>query len=156
MKDFILIANVNCVLYNEVFPYIKEKKIQVGHTHIHHNGEGHFLFYTHEGKLKDIDNSRWLTTLPVNKEKKLKIVSTAVGKNYDNYPAINCDTVKDIPQDYYGNIGTSIYVLNYDLQEWEIVDKLIAPIIEGKKIYKRIIIKKVYKNGNKQEKLTEM
>lgn len=32
MKDFLLIANKNCITYKEFFPYIKDRLVNIGYT----------------------------------------------------------------------------------------------------------------------------
>ena len=89
---------------------------------------------------------------------------------YDNYRAINCNSVKDIPYDYFGYMGVPIYIIKllfpilemYNPKQFRIVgitasfdesDEMKSikisknlrhdSFIDGKKVYKRIIIKRV-------------
>lgn len=144
MKDFIIIGNLNSTLYAEVFPLIQDKKVKMGFTRIHFNGEGAFRFQIRGGGEKVIDNAHWFTTLPVTSPKKLEL-NKSISDGYemvDEIDAISVSNVKDIPKDYYGTVATSMYVLCYDLNEWDIVGKLITPHIDGKPIYKRILIRR--------------
>lgn len=60
---------------------------------------------------------------------------------YDNYDAINIDKCKDIPGDYFGEIGVPISFLYYlDPTVWDIIGTL-RPTIGCRTLYKRIIIK---------------
>ena len=81
---------------------------------------------------------------------------------YDNYDAINVSKTSDIPQDYDGVIGVPITFLDkYNPEQFEIVgmissagynkevvgidflgEKDARPLINGKNIYARILIKK--------------
>ena len=58
------------------------------------------------------------------------------------FPAINCDRSKDIPTDYPGPIGVPITWMDYyDPEKFELLDKLDVPKIDGKRIFKRLIIR---------------
>ena len=71
--------------------------------------------------------------------------------NYDNYNAINVDKTKDIPADYAGAMGVPITFLHkFNPEQFEIlgiansaryIDFECYTMINGKKIYNRIIIK---------------
>lgn len=57
------------------------------------------------------------------------------------FPAINVDKTKDIPCDYPGAIGVPItYLDKHNPKRFEIVGKL-RPVINGKVIYQRILIR---------------
>ena len=57
-------------------------------------------------------------------------------------PVINCDKVADIPQDYPGAIGVPITLLTkLSTEQFEVVDFLLSPQIQQKKLYKRLIIR---------------
>ena len=61
---------------------------------------------------------------------------------YDNYDAINIDKCKDIPGDYFGEIGVPISFLYYlDPTVWDIIEVL-RPTIGSRTLYKRIVIKR--------------
>ena len=63
---------------------------------------------------------------------------------YDNYDAINVDKTCDIPEDYDGAMGVPISFLDkYNPNQFEIVGKINNPTCNGKKIYKRLLIKKI-------------
>ena len=62
---------------------------------------------------------------------------------YDNYDAINVDKTCDIPADYDGVMGVPISFLDkYNPKQFKIVDRINNPSLNGKIIYKRILIKK--------------
>lgn len=82
---------------------------------------------------------------------------------FDNYDAINIEKVSDIPADYYGVMGVPITFLDkYNPKQFEIVgradaniageenpyyisglkDKGGAPLVNGKFVYKRILIRR--------------
>lgn len=71
----------------------------------------------------------WFTTLKTdnNKRKQLILTKTYNEKdyqNYDIYPAINVDKIKDIPKDYYKPIGVPLTILCYNLDDWSIIDQI--------------------------------
>ena len=72
---------------------------------------------------------------------------------YDNYNAIECSKVMDIPRDYDGVIGVPITFLDkYCPTQFKIVGEachgsdnewdLFKPIVNKKELYKRILIQK--------------
>lgn len=57
-------------------------------------------------------------------------------------PVVNCDKVADIPCDYPGAIGVPITLLTkLSTEQFEVVDFLLSPQIQQKKLYKRLIIR---------------
>ena len=73
MKDFLLIANKNCVTYKEVFPMFKQGMVSFGSP-----------VKQYEGTDKKFGNHGWITTFPVANKKKLVLTAT-----YDPaYPTI--------------------------------------------------------------------
>lgn len=132
MTDFIVVGNKNAVIYKEVFPLFKDCKVRLGYTNPYFE------------ELRGNGLTRWFVTFPV-KKRPLTLTSTYDPDKYpkyDNYDAINVDRVKDIPYDYDGVMGVPITVLTYDLENFQIVDRLNVPVIGGGRIYKRVIIKK--------------
>ena len=121
MKDFLLIANKNCITYKEFFPYIKDRIVRIGYTH-----PGDF-----DQPDEDIPKSlqgltRWFTTLSTSGKPPLILTKTYDPnkyKHYDNYDAINVDKVKDIPWDYDGVMGVPITILDHNLDNVEVVWK---------------------------------
>lgn len=118
MKDFLLIANKNCITYKEFFPFIKDRKVNIGYTHPGDFGQ------PEEDAHKSMQGlTRWFTTLST--ASKPPLVLTAAydpnkHKHYDNYDAINVDKVKDIPWDYDGVMGVPITILDHNLDDVEI------------------------------------
>jgi hypothetical protein len=61
---------------------------------------------------------------------------------YDNYDAINVDKTVDIPMDYAGDMGVPITFLDkYNPEQFNIEGIIQCPVINGKALYVRIIIK---------------
>lgn len=65
-------------------------------------------------------------------------------ERYDNCDAIDVSRTKDIPKDYMDVMGVPItYMDKHCPDQFEIVGKLNNPIVGGKTIYKRILIKRL-------------
>ncbi len=63
---------------------------------------------------------------------------------YDNYEAIEVSSIKNIPNDYYGDMGVPIgfgFLPKHNPEQFEIVDML-APYVNGKKKYMRLLIRR--------------
>ena len=140
-KDFVIIGNMNAITYNEVFPYIKDNKIGLGYLN------GNKNFKTPAGTEQKFGNIFWYTTLPIAKHNDKLILfrkyTPELYPKYDNYDAINVDKTCDIPCDYDGVMGVPISFLDkYNPKQFKIVDRINNPSLNGKIIYKRILIKK--------------
>lgn len=63
---------------------------------------------------------------------------------YSNYPAINVNKVKDIPNDYKGKMGVPVnFLTKHCSRQFRIVDRLNNPKLGEKTIYKRVIIERI-------------
>lgn len=148
-KQFLIIGNMNCALYQEVFPYIKENKIWLG------NGMGRWIsgfivpenydLYGTEARIEDgkriiaTNNCLWLTNLDhgrrhqplqlmtmadnlkFSKHKKSKEWENAY-KKYDAYDAIHIPFTDSIPSDYNGIMAVPLSFLDkYCPDQFEIV-----------------------------------
>lgn len=172
-KHYLLIGNQNAITYKEIFPYIKENKAWVGYRF----GDMSFRvpndteprktrFWIDESgqKWRSLGNAMWLTNLDIAKRhiylKLTKKYSPEEYPKYDNFNAINVKKVTDIPMDYDGIMGVPITFLKYyNGLQFEIVGEanhgsdnkfdLFKPKINGKEIFKRILIKKISKRKEK-------
>ena len=160
-KKFLIIGNGNAVTYNEIFPLIKDNKVWLGRTLF--TGKMPFFrvpndavekinndrFEVREnGVYKQVNGVCWYTNIPHDKRNQpldlYKKYNAEEYPKYNNYDAINVNKTADIPMDWSGVIGVPITFLDkYCPTQFEIVGKLLCPIVNGKKIYKRILIKKV-------------
>ena len=124
-KMFVVIGNQNAITYKDIFPYIKDNKMWIGHTNP-------TSFYDKQNgmAIKKFGNTCWYTNLPILKREEW--VDTGIeydyGKKkswyqkYDNYDAINIDKVSQIPMDYDGVMGVPITFLNkYNPKQFEIL-----------------------------------
>ena len=159
-KKFLIIGNKNAITYKEIFPLIKENKLWLGvyspSEYILPNGE----------KTKSVSGlCRWFTNLEHDhRNRPLDLTQRYDPRyypKYDNYNAIECSKVMDIPRDYDGVIGVPITFLDkYCPTQFRIVDarnialnekqrnkstmliKDADSAINGKATYARICIKK--------------
>lgn len=169
-KKFLIIGNQNALTYKEIFPLIKNDKIWTGFQF----GEMKFRvpksskprttrFWVDESgqKWRSLGNAMWLTNLD-NERRHRQIILTKKYNSkeypkYDNYDAINVKTINDIPYDFYGIMGVPITIINrYNSEQFEIVGEanhgsdneydLFKPILNGKELYKKILIRRRVKN----------
>ena len=165
-KQFLLIGNQNAITYKEIFPYIKENKAWVGYRF----GDMAFRvpddttpratrFWIDETgqKWRSLGNAMWLTNLDIPRRHKKLVLTQKYDPEryptYDNYDAINVRRVAEIPMDYDGVMGVPITFLKYhNGSQFEIVGEanhgsdnefdLFKPTINGKELFKRILIKR--------------
>ena len=119
-KKFLIIGNMNAITYKEVFKLIKEDKLWLGYNMAKE-------FVQPDGTIKKFGNINWFTNLETRKRKEELILYREYNDKdypkYDNYDAINCDKVKDIPKDYYKTMGVPITFLDkYCPDQFEIID----------------------------------
>lgn len=165
-KKFLLIGNQNALTYKEIFPYIKNGTVWIGY----HFGEMSFKvpadtvprkyrFWIDETgqKWRSLGNAMWLTNLDTErKHQELSLNSIYEPSrypHYDNFDAINVSKVADIPRDYSGIMGVPLTYLKYHNDtQFEIIGEanhgsdneydLFKPRINGKNVFKRILIRK--------------
>ena len=146
-KQFLVIGNINCITYKEVFPLIMKNLIWLG------NGMGRWIsgfivpesydLYGTEARLEEglrivaTNNALWLTNLDhgrrhsplslmtmednmrFSKHKEVKGIGYL---KYDNYDAIEVPFTDAIPSDYEGVMGVPISFLDkYNPDQFEIV-----------------------------------
>lgn len=117
MKDFLLIANTNACTYKEFFPLLKERKVSMG-------VEMPKEYDMPDGTTKKFGNICWYTTLHTPDKKKLVLTKKykhTEYPHYDNYNAIEVSRIKDIPYDYDCVMGVPITILQYDLDNVEVL-----------------------------------
>ena len=150
-KKFLIIGNINGIIYKEVFPLIKDNKIWLGIS------KRSMEFIVPDDRKKVNVNSVWYTNLDHKKRHKVleltKTYNPTEYPRYDNYSAIEVGKVKDIPKDYDGVMGVPItFIDKYNPQQFEIVyanehsDKIsteltVRPRLNGRLLYRRMLIK---------------
>lgn len=172
-KKFLIIGNQNALTYKEIFPLIQQGKVWTGYKF----GEMKFMvpdfsaprsirYWVDENgqKWRSMGNAMWLTNLDTKKRHEYLSLTKYYNPNeypkYDNYDAINVKTIRDIPIDYDGIMGVPITIINrFNSDQFEIIGEanhgsdseydLFKPTINGKEIYKRILIKNKKPKSNR-------
>ncbi len=167
-KKFLIIGNINCITYKEIFKLIQENRVWLG-INIGRGISGfivpkHYGLYGTEARTDEngnrivaTNNCLWLTNLDNNKRHEnillYKTYTPTEYPKYDNYDAININKTKDIPMDYSGAMGVPITFLDkYNPEQFTILwldregTKLDGGLwwcnsINGKQMYRRIIIR---------------
>ena len=148
-KKFIIIGNLNAITYKIMFPWLNDGKIHLGKRRVNE-------FISPNGDIVTAPGL-WFTNIKIKyyKESLLKML---MGNKYDpdiHKKADNCDCIVinktlDIPYDYDGLMAVPITFLEkYDFKDFEIlgIDKEFTtdkktPIVNGKRKYDRLIIKR--------------
>lgn len=170
-KRFIIVGHQNAITYKEIFPLIKEDKIWLGNGFkggAAHFINIHYENYAtatdkKEGMIR-VSGVTWFTNLEINKRHEeldlYKSYTPEEYPNYDNYDAIEVSKTKEIPGDYTGVMGVPITFMDkYNPDQFEIIgatesegkgfsnglwdesSKVAQPVVDGKRVYKRIFIK---------------
>lgn len=147
-KQFLIIGNINCITYKEVFPRIQSNEIWLG------NGMGRWIsgfivppeyeLYGTEAKINEegqrivaTNNCLWLTNIDHGRRhqplslmtmeenirySKHKEIHGQNYQKYDNYDAIEVPFTDAIPRDYDGAMGVPITFLDkYNPEQFEIL-----------------------------------
>jgi hypothetical protein len=146
-KKFLIIGNINCITYKEVFPRIMSNEIWLG------NGIGRWIsgfivpesyqLFGTEARIEDgqrivaTNNALWLTNLDHGRRhrplplmtmednikfSKHKEIKGSGYKRYDNYDAIEIPFTDAIPNDFAGVMGVPITFLDkYNPDQFEIL-----------------------------------
>ena len=158
-KKFLIIGNMNAITYKEIFPLIKENKLWLGCS-LHgvkcsfivpKEYDGKNVYIENGIRYGKVNNAVWFTNIDHKKRHEqldlYKKYSAEEYPKYDNYDAIECCKVADIPMDYDGVIGVPITFFDkYCPEQFEIVSfrkgedgKDLS--INGKRTYLRILIR---------------
>lgn len=169
-KKFLIIGNKNAVTYKEIFPLIMQNKIWTGYRPW--TGGMWFISVDEDNFDKIVDGKKlknasavWFTNIDIVKRHEDILLymnySPEQYPRYDNYDAIEVSKTAEIPMDYDGVMGVPITFLDkYNPDQFEIVgctesegvgasnglwhdDSLYKQAtINGKKIYKRLFIRR--------------
>lgn len=136
-KKFILVGRIGLGLRKDLLPLLLSGQLSCGYNVIRN-----FDTPTSEnGKITTF----WWTNMPVDKpELPLNAnFDERIHQIYDNYNAINCDSLVQIPNNYNGAIGVPItFIRFFNPNQFNIHGVLNVPILNGKKKNSRIIISK--------------
>jgi len=144
-KQFVIIGNLNAIIYKEVFPLIKEDRVWLGYGFNAGNaffsspfakeyGEGVYIPETGLLKFRNVcwftnlDHGRRHQSLPLMtmadnlKFSKHKEIKSKGYLRYDNYDAIDVPFTDAIPSDYDGVMGVPVSFLDkYNPEQFELV-----------------------------------
>ena len=97
-KKFLVIASTNAITYKEFFPLLKDNKVWMGNNAVKE-------FTKPDGTMQTFGNICWYTNLDIDKRHEELVLTETYNSNnypkYDNYDAIECGKVANIPADYF-------------------------------------------------------
>lgn len=147
-KQFLVIGNKNAIAWKTIFPLYFNGLINFGYNNINK-----FISNNEIANLEGI--GRWYTNLPLEKKNPpLELVeyNPEIHRKYDTIDIINTNSIKSIPN-INTIIGVPIGIIDYICEDqFKIIGMLCRgsggldfehPIIDGKHLYTRILIKKV-------------
>lgn len=164
-KNFLLIGNQNALTYKEIFPLVKNNKAWTGYRfgdmkfRVPASSEPRKTRYWIDDtgqKWRSLGNAMWFTNLDIERRHEILKLTKKYNPEdypkYDLYDAIHVSRVADIPYDYSGIMGVPITIINkYNKEQFEIIGEanhgsdneydLFKPTINGKEMFKRILIK---------------
>lgn len=158
-KQFLILGSANAATCTELFPSIQTNQLWLG-TNL-----GSKKFLKPDGTLASFGNIYWYTNLDHAKRHIGLDLTQSYDPNlhpeYENYYAIEVSRIKQIPKDWLGPMGVPITFLErYSPDQFVILwtsqqpnhpslkplqkshNMFIAPVLEGKYLYKRIFIQK--------------
>ncbi len=155
-KKFLIIGTLNAVKYKEIFPLFQNNLVWLGANDgdmtfkVPANSEPRKTRYWVDKtgqKWRSLGNTIWLTNMDLAKrhEKILlwKNYTSEEFPKYDNYNAIDCSKVANIPVDTDKVIGVPItFFTKYNPEQFEIIGKLSNGTINDIKVYERILIRR--------------
>lgn len=159
-KKFLILGNMNTSICKNTFQYLMDEKLWFGVTNFNvglfFEVQSDFEYASTYNRDKFIDGKQvsrvpsitWYTNMQHHRRNNVLVLTKKydpiINKKYDNYDAINVDKVENIPNDYYDTIGVPLtFIDKWNPKQFKIVGKLMTPIIDGKHIYKRLLIKKI-------------
>lgn len=154
-KKYLIVGSMNAITYKDIFKHILEGNIWLGNTEVK-------KFIKPNGEIEKFGNICWFTNLNHNKRNEKLILwkefNSDIHKFYDDYKILNIDKVSDIPLGYTDLMAVPISYLNkHNPNQFELlgiansarhIGVECRTIINGKKVYNRIIIK--LKTNNKE------
>ena len=169
-KKFLIIGNQNAITYKEIFPLFMSNRIWLGYgfrrncAHFETNYKDVASDADHREGMIRVSGVMWFTNMEIPKRGDVyplyKKYSPTEFPTYDNYDAIEVGKACDIPMDYSGAMGVPITFMdkfNHSQFEllgatesegrgfshglWNEESKVSQPLLNGKKLYKRIFIR---------------
>lgn len=134
-KKFIILGNQNTLTTKDIFDFIRQNKMWLGHN----NGDMAFKVPDHykpretrfwvdeEGqKWRSFGTMCWLTNLDISKRHEELILYNSYDpdkyRSYDNFDAIDVGKVSEIPTDFGGVMGVPLgFLTKHNPEQFEIV-----------------------------------
>ena len=183
-KKFIIWGTNNAIMYKVTSSLLVHDRVRLGYItnrtcefivpEGYANDQASKVYKRDDDYFVKVPSVTTFTSLNVKRESNLDLTvqyDSMIHKVYDNFDAINCNRVQDIPIDYDGYIGVPItYLAKHDPTKFRIVGvfnnydeinlefgrvtgsqmlldkapwKTRGPVIDGKPLYARIIIQRV-------------
>jgi len=130
-KKFLIIGNQNALHYKDIFPYIKDYRIWLGHNspkkfYVPNTFNRKNVIVVGNKKIATFGNIIWYTNLdnPKRHEEVILYKSYQIGEypRYENFDAIDIDNISNIPYDYDGIMGVPDTILRQlNPKQFEIV-----------------------------------
>ncbi len=137
-KKFVIIGSHNAIHYSDIFPLIKDDKVWLGYNTNQtmafampdsYIGELKMFRYgdkEENKKIGKVPGITWFTNLDIAKRHEeiilYKNYNPEEYPKYDNFDAINVDSVQNIPIDYYGIMGVpDTFVDVYNPKQFELI-----------------------------------
>lgn len=167
-RKFVVVGNKNAVAYKEIFPLLRDGRMWLGFTMVKEffvpdplSNRGNVATDEEGRPVARFGNICWYTNLGIEKRhENLPLFRHYHGHEadypkYDNYDAIEVSRVADIPMDYDGVMGVPITFMDrFNPDQFDIVgcsynygrprewpeDTDMVPIVDGRKVYKRLFI----------------
>ena len=122
-KKFLIIGHMNAISYRGMFSLIQKNNVWLGIT-----SPKKFRIKLNQEEYKSFGNICWFTNLDHKQRNEEMVLYKSYAGNeadyptYANYKAINVDKIKDIPMDYYGEVGVPItFLTKYNPSQFEVV-----------------------------------
>lgn len=121
-KKFLIIGNIHAITYKEIFPYLKNNQIWIGYTK-----PKEFIDAKNKTTQK-FGNIYWYSNLSIKKLNEILETIASYKKTpekypkYDNYDAIDVQSVMEIPLDYNGVMGVpSAFLDKYNPKQFQLL-----------------------------------
>lgn len=174
-KKFIILGNINHVLYSKIFPRYIHGEFWLGYNagHVWFNVPSYYepkktdYKEINGQKMRRMGNICWFTNLDIEKRHEpldlYETYSPDKYPKYDNFDAIHVAKTVEIPADYFGNISVPITYLPYHCpDQFEVIGEVnngcdseydfVRARLNGKPKYKRVIIKRVGKGDDDENR----
>ena len=164
-KKFLIIGNHNALTYKETFGLIKDNKVWLGYSHpvAFVVPDSYEMRDTRSWRdeagtnWRSLGNACWFTNLDIAKRHEQLVLYKRFDPSsyptYDGYNVIEVSRYADIPEDFDGVMGVPITFLEkHNPEQFEVlgvansarwIGQKCLTILNGKRIYNRILIRKI-------------